>query len=181
MSAAAATDMIVPLTVTLEEIRTGPIGTEKLRLIRDQGWTEQPYTRAQIMVDAKSVYQSLRSTVFKPPSENSLAGHVLWMREMHDKGLLANILWVDTRDMYADGLTKGSIPRDGIVEAMQGKIKLLHDVDLFPRRIKRLTYLVQETRHDTEAAFVLQAETLLPFALLFAHVPHHGTHSSRCG
>ena len=131
---------MIPLTVTLEEIKHGPIGAEKLRSIRDKGWPEPAGTKAQVLLDAKSVYESLKATVFKPPSENSLSGHVLWLREMHDKGLVDNLIWTDTRDMYADGLTKGSVPRDLLIEAMSGTIKLRNPIEFFNRRVKRLTY-----------------------------------------
>ena len=43
------------------------------------------------------------------------------MREIRDKGLIHNIIWADTGDMYADGLTKGSVPRDALNEVMSGK------------------------------------------------------------
>jgi hypothetical protein len=128
MSATTATDVLIPLTVTLYELRYGPLGAEKLRLIREQGWTHDNFIRTQIMIDAKSVFESLRATVFKPPVEHSLSGHVLWLREMQDKGLISSIVWTDTRDMYADGLTKGIINRDALYEAMSGIIKLRHPV-----------------------------------------------------
>ena len=85
--------------MTLQEIKSGPLGADKLRDIRDKGWTEDPCTRTQIMIDAKSVYESLKATMFKAPAEHSLAGHVLWLREMHDKGLVSDFTWVDTRDV----------------------------------------------------------------------------------
>jgi len=129
MSATSATDMLIPLQVTMYELKYGPLGTERLRQIRDYGWPDEHYIRTQIMIDAKSVYESLRSTVFKPPVENSLSGHVLWLREMHSKGLISCIVWTDTRDMYADGLTKGVIKRDALFEVMSGILKLRHSVD----------------------------------------------------
>ena len=128
LSATTATDIVIPLTVTLYEIRFGPLGSEKLRSIRDEGWMQENYIRTQIMIDAKSVYESLKATMFKPPVEHSLSGHVLWLREMHDKGLLTDIVWTDTRDMYADGLTKGVIKRDALYELMKGKLIPKHSV-----------------------------------------------------
>jgi len=136
MSAASATDMLIPLSVTLHEIRYGPLGTENLRLIRDQGWPTGKSLCTRIMIDAKSVYESLKATNFKPPVENSLSGHVLWLREMHDKGLVDDIVWTDTRDMYADGLTKGVIKRDALFEAMAGWCQLRHNVEICIRRFR---------------------------------------------
>ena len=41
LSAAAATDSFLPLVVTLYEVRTGPLGTEQLKQLRDQGWNKE--------------------------------------------------------------------------------------------------------------------------------------------
>ena len=87
-----------------------------------------------VLIDAKSVYESLKATTFKPPVENSLSGHVLWLREMHTKGLVEDIVWVDTRDMYADGLTKGVIKRDALRELMSGTLRIRHNVAVCTRR-----------------------------------------------
>ena len=142
MSATSATDMLVPLTVTLAEVRSGPIGPERLRKIRDDGWTN-PSVWTHVTIDAKSVYESLKAKIFKPPVENSLSGHVLWLREMHTKGLIQDIVWTDTRDMYADGLTKGVIKRDALFELMTGIVRLKRSVDVCTRWRTR-TYIAVE-------------------------------------
>jgi hypothetical protein len=129
--------MIIPLTVTLFEIKYGPLGADRLRKIRDDGWCDYSVIHTSILIDAKSVYESLRATTFKPPVENSLSGHVLWLREMHSKGLIQDIVWTDTRDMYADGLTKGVIKRDALRELMKGTMKLRHPVAVCTRRARR--------------------------------------------
>ena len=143
MSAATATDVMIPLTVTLYELRNGPLGADKLRRIRDEGWTHDNFIVTHVLIDAKSVYESLKATIFKPPAENSLSGHVLWIREMHDKGLVSRIVWTDTRDMYADGLTKGVIKRDALYEAMSGSIMLRHSVSICTRRFQRTHALTE--------------------------------------
>ena len=154
LSAASATDSVLPLVVTLHGVRTGPLGTEQLKLIRDQGWNKETFTRISIVLDAKSVHESLKATMFKAPSENSLSGHVLWMRETHDKGLVDNIIGADARDMYADGLTKGSVPRDSLNEVMSGKILLRHNVETFTRRMMRRTYLAKTSLLRTELLWI---------------------------
>ena len=83
------------------------------------------------------MYESLKATTFKLPVENSLFGHVLWLREMHTKGLIQDIVWTDTRDRYADGLTKGVIKRDALRELMKGTMKLRHPVAVCTRRARR--------------------------------------------
>ncbi len=134
MSAAAAVDMMIPLSVTLHEIRNGPLEVEHVKNLKTFGWNNACTLRTSIMIDAKSVYESLRASLFKPPVENSLAGHVLWLREIHDLGLLQEVVWTDTRDMYADGLTKGAIKRDALYETLSGIVRLRHPVAVCTRR-----------------------------------------------
>ena len=128
MSATSATDVLIPLIVTLSELRYGPFGAEKLRRIRDEGWQGRSPVHTHVMIDAKSVYASIEAIVFKPPAEQSLLGHVLWLRETHLKGVIDNVVWTDTRDMYADGLTKDVIKRDALMEDMSGILRLVHKV-----------------------------------------------------
>ena len=47
---------------------------------------------------------------------------------MMSKGIVHSIQWCDTRDMTADGHTKGSIDRDGILQVMAGRQKFVHEV-----------------------------------------------------
>ena len=81
------------------------------------------------MLDAKSVFESVKAQIFKPPAENSLAGHVLWLREMLLKKLVGYVTWTDTRDMLADGLTKGSVSRDCLEYAMYGTVHMRHAIE----------------------------------------------------
>ncbi len=36
------------------------------------------------------------------------------------------LIWLDTTDMNADGLTKGAVPRDGQSYTMDGKMSVRH-------------------------------------------------------
>jgi hypothetical protein len=148
MAATSAADMLIPMTTTLYEISHGVLGTEMLRNFRDKGIKDIDMCHSQLMIDAKSVYMSAKSTTFKPPTEHSLSGHVLWLREMNEKSLIKNIYWVDTRDMIADGLTKGNIPRDLLINTMHGKLQMKHDNETFTRYSEiRSVYAVKERTH----------------------------------
>ena len=41
-------------------------------------------------------------------------------------GLVRSFNWIDTKDMVADGLTKGSVDRTMLANLMQGSFKLAH-------------------------------------------------------
>ena len=45
----------------------------------------------------------------------------MWIREYLRKGILHYIRWCDTRDMTADGHTKGSVDRKALIDLMHGK------------------------------------------------------------
>jgi len=80
-----------------------------------------------LYVDAKSVYAAVTATFLKTPAEKSLLSHVQFLRDMLDNRVIKHIVWIDTRDMYADGLTKGSVSRDALLELMDGNMILRHD------------------------------------------------------
>ena len=74
-----------------------------------------------------SVFAAVSAEVVKVPTERSLLTHVQWLREWADRGLLTGLAWVDTRDMVADGFTKGSVDRTRIHKIMDGQWVFAHD------------------------------------------------------
>ena len=81
-----------------------------------------------LTIDAESVYKSLTSRDLKTPTEKTLLGHVCWIRELLQLRLIESLQWCDTRDMTADGHTKGCIERHLLLEAMNGNQVYKHDV-----------------------------------------------------
>ena len=71
-----------------------------------------------LYIDAKSVYSAIIATNIKVPTEKSLLSHVQYVRELLDIRLLKIIVWMDTRDMVADGLTKGAVNRGALHRLM---------------------------------------------------------------
>ena len=66
-----------------------------------------------------SVLQALAQERIKAPCEKSFLIHLLWLRQLIvDKLVL--IGWTDTRDQYADGLTKGAVSRELLQEVAKG-------------------------------------------------------------
>jgi hypothetical protein len=91
---------------------------EELKGYRENGGWPIDVT---LTMDAESVYKSVTSRDLKTPTEKTLLGHICWIREALQKRLIARVQWCDTRDMIADGHTKGSVDRKGLLEAMHGR------------------------------------------------------------
>ena len=125
MAATQGIDDIYPTLITLEELHRGCFSESELRALKEKGglkWT------LILTIDAESVYKSTTSRDMRPPAEKTLLGHVWWLREMLRVGIIQSIQWCDTRDMTADGHTKGSIERAGLLAVMQGDQVYKHDL-----------------------------------------------------
>ena len=96
----------------------GPISATKARQIEEfedsAVHTAALHTALELCVDAKSVYSAIEAKDTKVPSESSLLSSVQCGRELLDNKRLRALHWIDTRDMIADGLTKGSIDRKAL-------------------------------------------------------------------
>eukprot|EP00971_Amphidinium_carterae_P346015 6487261-Amphidinium_carterae.1 len=73
--------------------------------------------RVNLAIDAKSVFDCVSCKDYHPPSEDSLALHVLALRSDMSCGKLRTLLWCDTRSMLADPLTKGSADKTLLIRA----------------------------------------------------------------
>ena len=74
-----------------------------------------------------SVFVVVSATFIKQPAEKSLLCHVQYLRELLDKLVLQYLFWIDTRDMGADGLTKGDCARLLLHLYMEGYMPLQHE------------------------------------------------------
>ena len=54
-----------------------------------------------------------------------------FLREMLDNGVVSALVWLDTRDMLSDGLTKGAVSRDALMLTMDGQITFAHDAKVW--------------------------------------------------
>ena len=70
----------------------------------------------ELSIDAKAVFDSIAVHDFNMPSEATLVNHLHSIREQVRDGRISRLWWIDTRDMVADGLNKGGLPRDPILE-----------------------------------------------------------------
>ena len=92
------------------------------------------YIPMALYVDAKSIFAAITATFIKVPADKSLLIHVQYMREQLDLRVLQAIVWVDTRDMGSDGLTKGAVSRELLHQHMAGQVSLLHPLELWSAR-----------------------------------------------
>ena len=116
-----------PLLVTLNEIYHGvlPQGMNTPRHEANLRY------RAILTTDAESMYKSLTSREQKTPAEHTLLGHVSMLREMLRIGLLQKVQWCDTKDMTADGHTKGSVDRTLLKQVMEGQQEFEYDIQSY--------------------------------------------------
>ena len=71
-------------------------------------------------VDARGVYEAIRAPHLGDLQEPFLKLHIISIREKLEAGSIRRLWWLDTRDMLADGLTKGGVRRDALVAACEG-------------------------------------------------------------
>ena len=124
-----------PTIISLIELKKGSLSDEELKKIGEQG---QQVIQATLTIDAEGVFKSITSSELKTPAEKTLLGHVMWIREYLRKGILHYVRWCDTRDMTADGHTKGSVDRKALIDLMHGKQIYEHDFKTYaPHRADR--------------------------------------------
>jgi hypothetical protein len=88
--------------------------------------------RIQLITDCKSLFDSLRCEEIAIPTEQSLIMILLQIKEGMRTGTISSIVWADTRDLIADGLTKGSIARADLLAFSMTSLWLLkHTFELF--------------------------------------------------
>ena len=148
--------------ITLHELCHGILKPEELKNLREAVGLG---IRVTLTIDAESVYKSLTSRDLKIPTEKSLLGHVSWVRELLAAGIVDTIQWCDTRDMSADGHTKGSIDRAGLIGVMSGRQQYSHATKEYkpyrpgtntkPKRGNASTERRVHWGQDTQLSFVI--------------------------
>ena len=62
----------------------------------------------------------------KNPAQKNFIVYLIWLNNKRENGVLNSIIWCDTRDMTADGHTKGSIRRTALNYLMNGLLNISH-------------------------------------------------------
>ena len=115
LSAADAVDQGILISHMMYEVQHGPLTAAAARQRRDH----MGFVPMTLAVDAKSVYAAVTASFLKTPAEKSLLSQVQYIRELLDSFVLRSIIWADTRDMQADGLTKGAVDRQALHDLME--------------------------------------------------------------
>ena len=79
--------------------------------------------------DSYSIFSYLKAQHLKLPAEKNTFYHLAWLREKIVAGVIKWFHWVDTRDMFADGITKGSLDRQALQDVMHGIWVLKHAME----------------------------------------------------
>ena len=135
----------------IHEFTYGPLTAEAGRQLREGSL--HTTVHIEIAIDAMSVFSAVTADRVKAPAEKSLLSHIQFVRELLDKGIVRAIMWLDTRDMTADGMTKGSVDRKAIEDCMSGTITFQHDLKrwepLLRKHIK--PFFILATNHRRHA------------------------------
>ena len=101
--------------VLMHDIYRGPLTAEECAHVRD---TAGYFIDVVIATDNQGLFNAITKEEPSPGSDGSMAFHVKAVRELLDRRNLSMLVWLDNRDMIADGLTKGKPSREDINEVL---------------------------------------------------------------
>ena len=131
-SACDVVDMCMLLSCLLHQVDSGSMTPAAARRCREEnGWDIE----IDLGLDAFSVYAAVTATHVKAPAEKALLSHVQYLRELLDRRILKYLVWFDTRDMTADGLTKGAVEREALHDVMSGGYQALHKQERWTTKV----------------------------------------------
>ena len=84
-----------------------------------------------LFIDALSVYAAVTANQIKIPADSSVLCYLQYLRELLEHRVLHALVWVDTRDMVADGMTNGAVERKDIHTTMLGDVINNHPMKLW--------------------------------------------------
>ena len=132
LSGGDAVDQGLLLSQLMHELAHGPMSAVEARNQRLSGGYKIPQV---LYLDAMSVFAAVTAVFIKTPAEKSLLCHVQFLRELLDHGALAAIVWLDTRDMWADGLTKGAVQREALLRLLDGFCTIAHEPKIWRPKV----------------------------------------------
>ena len=116
------------INLALTEVLTGSRTASTLADVQENG---ENTLQADLILDAKSVYECVSAADTKTTTDKLMLIHALKLKELLALRISSRLLWVDTRDMLSDALNKGIISRDAIRRASENGIwKVAHNFKL---------------------------------------------------
>ena len=101
-------DSAIVLATTPHEIYAWSMTVlQAIRLTKEAGLLLE----ISVVTDAKNLLSASRVTYLNIPAEKNFIVHLMWLKDKLSRGVIRKLIWTDTRDMTADGHTKGSIKR----------------------------------------------------------------------
>ena len=82
------------------------------------------YPPIDVCLDANAVFDAIAAKDTATPLEASLKLHILSIKAKVLAGTLRTVGWLDTREMVADGLNKGSVSRSQLLSVSKGQLSL---------------------------------------------------------
>ena len=113
MNALDAVGLASAIEMADHEIRHG---TSSAKQLADRDMQDNRTDGVEACIDARSVFDAVVAEVVKTPSDKTMLIHALTLKEAMNAGKVSKLHWVDTDDMVTDGLTKGKVLRDAILE-----------------------------------------------------------------
>ncbi|CAK0801133.1 unnamed protein product, partial [Prorocentrum cordatum] len=101
------------MNVALTEISEGVCTANQMRVRQEAGDLALKMIAA---IDAKAVFDAVSAATIKVTTDKRMFVPTLAVREQIDRLQLAQLSWIDTVDMLADGLTKGELDRTALVK-----------------------------------------------------------------
>ena len=130
-AAVVAADELIAMSLTLHEVKQGPLTATEAVKWRDEGLS---LVKTILTVDSMSLWSAVAAMVVRIPTEKNLAVHMFWLKELLVSKAISLLRWCDTRDMTADCHTKGSIDRACIIKLMTGEFSFVHPVKDYASR-----------------------------------------------
>jgi hypothetical protein len=125
-----STEIGMLLAGFFHELEHGACSAQELAKLSEEGKLAMP---VHGFVDAESVFSAVTATEIGRPLEANLLYPVRALREHLEQKRISQLHWLDTRDMLADALTKGSVSREAILSAFaKGTWRVIHEVRSWP-------------------------------------------------
>ena len=134
LAAVGTADALIPLVISMIEMLFGVLTPDQLRAFRECSDVE---LKVFMVIDALNLFHAWTGTSLKLPAEKSLFPHIAWLRDVVGCAP-THVAWYDTRDLLSDCMTKGTIPREPLLNAMSGHFQFQHALKehKFPRVVE---------------------------------------------